>query len=384
MHSAPLVNSLAARGHHVFASLRDPAACVGVFDPAIVILPAPFRTDRGTPPSLTVSFANILHDMAFGDDRALCGLTAAWRSLFQLVRPDLVLFDHSPTALLASRGLRFKRLVLGPGFNVVPDKHPLPSIRPWDGPQESTLVALEESLLKRCNGLLQSWDQPPLDHLGQLYSQVDDTFLLTFPELDCYREHRPPGIRYSGPVLGPGGGNPPEWPGGNGPRVYAYLRQFPAIDEVIRYLRARNLSSIIYVPMLALRDRLNREFAGASLRFESVPLDLKQTGKECSLAITHGGHGTTAALLLSGVPALHLPLHPEMGLNARAVRRLGAGLDGPVDQPPRIFASIEELLSAPRYKAAAQRCAARHANFDSEAELEVMLNQIHDHLTSRT
>jgi UDP:flavonoid glycosyltransferase YjiC (YdhE family) len=379
MHSAPLANALAKRGHRVFASLRDPGAAVGVFDPAVSVLPAPFRTDRTTPPSFTVSFANILHDDAFGDERALCGLAVAWRNLFRLAQPDLVLFDYSPTALLASRGFSFRRIVLGPGFNVPPDRCPFPSLRQGDPSQEVALRVLEATLLQRCNGLLQSWDLPPLDRLGQLFSDVDDTFLLTFPELDCYREHRPPQMRYSGPVLGPGGGKAPRWPAGNAPRIYAYLRQFPAIDELMRHLRDRGLPSIIYVPVGPLRERLSREFASQCLCFENEPLDLRQVSEECSVAITHGGHGTAAALLLGGVPALHLPLHPEMGLNGRAVRMLGAGLDGPNDDPELMIEKLDQLLtSRKRYAAAADRFARAHGDYAPGAELESMLGRIHD------
>jgi hypothetical protein len=41
------------------------------------------------------------------------GLIKAWQQLFDLVRPDAVLLDHSPTAIFASRGRSFYRATMG-------------------------------------------------------------------------------------------------------------------------------------------------------------------------------------------------------------------------------------------------------------------------------
>src|SRR5260221_1128362 len=116
---ALLANPLAAKGHRVFAALRDLRAGQGLFDPAVIPLPAPFRLGPSATDA-TISFASILRDIGFGDERALPVLAAAWRNLFKLVRPDLIVFDHSPTALLASRGFSAKRLLLGVGFCTPP------------------------------------------------------------------------------------------------------------------------------------------------------------------------------------------------------------------------------------------------------------------------
>jgi hypothetical protein len=199
MHSSPLVNAVVRAGHQVCAALRDPSAAVGVFDAGVTLLPAPLRTDgdRGVPScgANAFSFARVLHNTAFGEDRVLAGLGAAWRNLFELVKPDLVLFDHAPAALFASRGLPFRRVVLGPGFNVLPDVSPFPRLRRGgdgtvDDDSESRLRDLEDAMVRRCNRVLATWGQPGMTRLGQLYSEVDETLLLTFAELDWFRACR--------------------------------------------------------------------------------------------------------------------------------------------------------------------------------------------------
>src|SRR5581483_9954164 len=41
-----------------------------------------------------VNLAHILHNMGWHDAAQLGGLVAAWRSLFELLKPDVVVFDH--------------------------------------------------------------------------------------------------------------------------------------------------------------------------------------------------------------------------------------------------------------------------------------------------
>src|SRR5690348_15509947 len=108
----PLAEELLRRGHRVVASLRDIPRAGAVFGGMQVrLLQAPQKLrpppDEFKPP---LTLPHILHNTGFGDDMELAALAGAWRNLLELVRPDAVVFDHSPTALLASRGLPHKRV----------------------------------------------------------------------------------------------------------------------------------------------------------------------------------------------------------------------------------------------------------------------------------
>ena len=86
--------------------------------------------------------------------------------------------------------------------------------------------------------------------------------------------------------------------------------------------------------------------------------------QEASLAIGHGGFGTTMMALAAGVPQLVMPLFAaDQYINAECIHAVGAGLQllagtESVDEVP---AAVEELLNQVRYAAAARAIAAEMA-----------------------
>src|SRR5688572_18743760 len=103
------------------------------------------------------------------------------------VRPDVLVLDYSPLALLAARAMppTMKQVVTGLGFFCPPDISPFPSL-PGRGTNPAGVALDEQRVLARANRLLLHWKLPPLQRLGQLFGEVDATFLQTFPELDHY------------------------------------------------------------------------------------------------------------------------------------------------------------------------------------------------------
>ena len=367
--TAMLANPIAAQGHRVFAALRDLRAGQGVFDPTVIPLSAPFRLGGTT--SATLSFASILSDIGFGDERTLPVVAAAWRNLFKLTKPDLIVFDHSPTALLAARGIPARRLVIGVGFCVPPNVAPFPAFQ--SGVTTDAIQAAEAPLLERANRVLQLWKQPPLPCLAELYTEVDQTLLTTFPEFDCYRRERAKKAAYIGPINA-GAGAAPVWPAADGKRIFAYLKPFPALKPLLAFLKEQRLPSLVFID--GLDPAIHDEFACDSLHFATQRLDLAQVGRECELAIINGAHATTIAMLLAGKPSLQIPHFLEHTLNARAVERLGAGLMASKSDPDAIIQQLRRLLNSDQYAKAARRFAARYKDFDPNRQPQAMLQRV--------
>jgi hypothetical protein len=372
----PLAEDLVAQGHRVYVALRNLSGAAAVFGRSgVSFLQAPSKVCSGPPLfRRTDNFAQILANVGWADYGELFAIACGWRNLFRLTRPDLILFDHSPTALLASRGLPARRAVIGSGFCVPPDACPFPPYSLNAAAADlDKLLASEQALLRRANRLLAQWRQPPMERLGQLYGEADQTFLLTFPELDHHTD-RPAGGRYWGPVNGTGG-KPPQWPEANGRRVYAYLKRFPALSDLLAALRDRGNPTLVYADGITPATRAR--FECATLRFETERLDLARVGRECDLAILNANHGTTSTMLMAGKPILQLPLVLEQQLMAAAVRRIGAGEVAPVKEgsAERIGQKLDLLLTDDRCGRAAAQFAARHADFNPRQQRRDMLRR---------
>ncbi len=314
--------------------------------PGIAFLQAPARIDSLpnaiNPPR---TFAHVLHNCGFGDRDELLGLVSAWRDLFDRVKPDVIVFEHAPAALLAARGRDIRRVVLGNGFCCPPDCTPLPDLRPWMPPEPERLRRDERRVLDCMNHVLEQAGVEPLERISQIYGEVDETLLVTLAEFDHYparqaltpcpsavpREESTdaltpcpsPGGRgeiwYHGPWCLPGG-EKPIWPDGKGKQIYAYLNRFPARDQLLARLAELGCPTI--VSLAGADEQAARRFSAANLRFESRHLDMRQVAAECDLAILNGNHGTTIAMLLAGKPVLQIPTVLEQAHNAQATARL--------------------------------------------------------------
>ena len=311
----------------------------------------------------------LLQIVGFSDRQLLLNLTDAWRALFDLVKPDLIVFDHSPTALLASRGLAAKRVLVGSGFFCPPDQHPLPNLRPWINTDLDALLQHELAVLQSMNWVLAAQDQPPLKRVAQMYAEVDEVLLTTFGELDHYATRRDG--RYWG-AWTEVAGVPPEWPAGSGKRIFAYLKPFPQIADFLELFKRLGHRTIVHPD--GIGPEIQRRFEGGGIHFESRPVDLRRVGRECDLAVLNGNHGSTIALLLSGKPSLHIPLTLEQVIFARAVARLGAGFD--VSSKPDKVASHLQAALAGQFTPGAEHFARKYADFNAEDQMRRMASRV--------
>jgi hypothetical protein len=372
MNLRPLAAGLARRGHEVVAALRDLSPARRVFGGSeATFLQAPFR--HGRPPEIepACSFAHLLHNTGFGELDELRALAGAWRQLLQFVAPDLIVFEHSPTALLAARGLSTKRALLGGGFFCPPDTVRLPNLRTWIRTDPARLRADEEKVLENVNTVLGEWGEPALERIASLYYPVDENFLLGFRELDCYPDRGT--CRYWG-VLPAGTGKPPIWPPGTGRRVYAYLKPFASLPQLLTTMCS--LPNPILLVADGIDRKLRAQFQRPNLCYIDGLLEIKQVARECDLAILNGNFGTTIEMLLAGKPVLQIPIFLEQGMNARATQRIGAGLCCEAGNATEVGNSLRTMLSQDRFTQGARTFAARHADFDAAGQVQQIIERL--------
>ena len=164
----PFVCGLEAGGHKVFVALRHLSNGPNLLGgKAVSYLQAPYKSNvPRNVISMARTFAHILHNIGFGDAAELAALVDAWRSLIDWIGPDLIIFDHSPTALLAARGGKARRVLVGDSFCCPPDCTPFPDLRPWLPADRAALFTTEEIVLENTNRVLRLRGQPVLERWG--------------------------------------------------------------------------------------------------------------------------------------------------------------------------------------------------------------------------
>jgi hypothetical protein len=187
MNLRPLAVALAARGHRVFLAAGDLSRVPGVFagssgqwsvvgdqlapgsargseapsprpsptgrgsEGEITVLAAPWKTARTKTVETIVTYADLLLNIGFGDGDSFTVHQQAWRNLYDLVKPDVLICDHSPSALLAARGQSFAVATVGTGFFTPVDESPLRLLRKVLPEELPAVRAREQRLLEIMN-----------------------------------------------------------------------------------------------------------------------------------------------------------------------------------------------------------------------------------------
>ncbi|REK15827.1 MAG: hypothetical protein DWQ37_08390 [Planctomycetota bacterium] len=286
--------------------------------------------------------------------------------MFDLVAPEVVVMDFSPTALLALQRWPARTVLLGSGHACPPDVSPLPDMCPWRDNYPDRLRATEDQVLAHLNRQLDQQGAATLDRVGQLFARVDANLLTTFPELDHYPERGDGDYRG---VIGQLPGERPDWPKGQRPRVFVYLKPSASCDALLSELRRRELSTLAFMP------KCNAAQHG-TLRITDRPLAIDEIASSCDLAIVNAGHNTVARLLVAGRPILALPISGEQETVANNAARVGAAKKAAVDRPEDALPALEAMLKDDTYARAAQQFSCKYADFDVDRALETILDSL--------
>lgn len=262
-----------------------------------------------------VSQADLLAMVGFHNTAQLAAMIAAWRTLFGLVRPDVLVADHSPTVSLAARIEQRPLIVTGTPFTMPPLGYqtfpPLRGDLAPAMPEHRIQAAIEAAL--REHGMSLSLPTLPA------YFASQARLVVGLPELDPYRTFR------QEQLFTPAGGFPELRPIPQR-RLFAYLGgETPALPAILQAICALDIPVEMF---LRGADDFTQEFvrlSGKTLYMDRA--DLRETLPRVSHVVSHGGAATTAMTLAAGRPHMMLPQHHESRLNAALVERMGAGFE---------------------------------------------------------
>lgn len=274
-----------------------------------------------------VSYTDMAVQQCFGSESQLQLLVQTWQRLFQVIRPDLVIYDHAPSALVASVGKPWKKWAVGSGFliprtdgeymGVFPDVRRSPD-------NGETLRLREQQALSMINAVLKRQNLQPWQTLNPLFCQCDRQLLMTVPEVDHFGE------RKNGEYLGIAisvDGVEPHWPEielgrPNQEKVFVYVNNFLELPQLLNELLSRS-RVLVYCKNLpnAIRDQFSDRIA-----FCDEPVNMDLLLKSRCRFVTNGNHGTATQALLAGIPQLMIPLQREQYLLSVRINRSERGI----------------------------------------------------------
>lgn len=262
-----------------------------------------------------VSQVDILAMLGFHNSEQLATMIGAWRTLFALVEPHVLVADHSPTVSLAARIEQRPLIATGTPFTMPPLG--FPTFPPLRGdlapamPEHRMQAAIDTAL--REHGYSVSMPTLPA------YFASQARIVIGLPELDPYRSFR------QEQLFTPPGGLPAVLPIPER-RLFGYLGgETPDLAGILQAICALDFPVELFLRGV---DDFTREFvrlSGKTLHTDRV--DFRQTLPTVSHVISLAGAATTTMTLAAGRPHLMLPQHHETRLNAAMVERMGAGFE---------------------------------------------------------
>ena len=339
-------------GREVYLAARQLSRARDVLgDLPVVYLPAPFKQNVvAADQSAFLSYTHLMARQCFSGVDELEMYLRAWRALYDLVGPDLVLFEHSPTALIASHSYCFKKVLVGNGFVIPPQQHsPYAPFAPFVTTPRTpdvlaSLCADDAVLLKVINAALERLGAPSVAGLGDIYAQADQQFLMTWPGLDHFGERA--GQRYLGSEL-PAARPLPQWPPGAGPKVFGYLHAIPSLEKLLQGLRSAQVCALLLVRNLP--PSLKQAYTSDHLHFTDQLVDLREVAEQAAWVINHGNHNTSATFMRAGIPQLLIPMHQEQLFVAMRLVAQGGAILAYQDQAG-FLNEVTALLSDPQFR----------------------------------
>lgn len=348
--------TIAVRDPIAFRRIAPDLNCTLLSAPAA---PPPPPTPRPLP---VHTYPEGLQGLGWSNVEELGTLAEAWRGLFSLCRPDAIVAQAAPTALLAARGLGIPTAMFGSGFDAPPRSTPMPRFYYWE-PERAP--SREPSVLETANKVLKGLDQPPMTRFCDLL-RTDRYLLATFAEIDHYAprtDFEPDPPAYLGQLFTTDAGRPMRWKKSAKRRVFAYLRpRTHGFESGVKALTTLDKKTDVILAAPGASDKLAQSLKETPVRLVNTPVRLQELLPDCDLGVSHTSNGIAAAFVMAGVPQVGLPSHAEQDMVARAVamNRLGLGVLGQFG-PDQAFEAIQKALEGTHLREATKAKAQRLA-----------------------
>lgn len=307
----------------------------------------------------------LLVNLGYGLAPAVRACLAQWQSLLHRLKPDLLIADYAPLAMLAAKALRIPLVQAGGGYCVPPitlGTEPiwLPQTLLYPGP--SALPASSIQAAKQAQQALSLTWNAALQSLGSSHHIVHASEIFAYPvqrwvmsglALDHYAglQSERGAVHMGLLALKPLGQTlaqvASQWLGAQADqkRVLCYLKpSTPNLNHIVQALRASE-HSVLFLGLDAQSPKLSSSFKNkaSKLVFASQGVDLPSAFAHCDVFITNGGLHSLGHALARQIPCVLIPEQMEQAL--LAARLMGRNGVYPVFQPHEFTAQLRQALA---------------------------------------
>lgn len=338
-----VAKALEAEGYRVVVALRDLSRAYRFFcDTKITVLQAPVWLPVMKMQRPIACLADTLLLSGYLETDSLHCLVNAWQALVDQVQPDLIIFDYSPTAMLAMLHNPVPKILAGNGFADPVPGYPIADWRPYNT-NDKLIERQEQLVLTQVNTVLSRLQQPTLSRMADLF-RANKVIVRTFPELDLYNNIR----QFADYAVGQTttrANNPVTFSTATRQKILAYLKPgYPQIDRLIRALARVNAEVFIACP--GGQESLFQAHLSERFKFSVELVDLRGAMAEADVFLGHGNASSVKESLLAQTPVVVLPIQLEQLLTGKKLQALGFGtLIEEIRSEDELVATLETLLN---------------------------------------
>lgn len=355
---------------------QRPGSCSQRLDTHGPLFQAPIFIHPPQKKNNAINYADILLRNGYADLDSLQGLVRGWCSLITLIKPDVLVADFAPTAVLAGHILDTPTVTLNTGFYLPPDNQDFyPSLQPWKEIPETELRTVSTQLLQTLGQLQNQYASIKKENPADLI-QAQKTLMITFAELDHYGRRTE--VDYLGGLFSQQGEPFPEWQQASGKKLFVYASAaHPLFKPLIQQLQKSDLNVLIHAR--DLNWQTSRRSIDGNLFISPQPLDMQLVLQEAVALVCHGGHGTLSAALANAVPMIVLPQQLEQKLLGWRLLQTGL-LTHMLESGNEInfISIIEEVIQNQPLKTRLQK----FKNSNLQSRPDSIINTICDRLTN--
>ena len=324
-------------------------------------LPPPVPNLRGMP---TPRYTDVLGRQGFGLNNILTSMARGWKDLVDVLKPDVVIADHSPCLSFVTRG-RYPMVNFGNGFTLPPS-----NVKTFPFMLNGTKPLVSESdLLGVFNSAAEELDVQPIKYLPEIFD-TEGQYVVTVPELDPYARVRKEG--WVGPLEDHVEPSPPV----REPQIFLYMaHRAKGAQKLVEAVRLSKIPATLFV-----RDApadFYEKYDSPVMKMLRQPADFKEVIPASSLVIHSGGGGTSTTCLLTGRPQVIAPTHLETSLSCRLMQARGVAREVNEKMPlEQIVTVVSKMATDAAIRDKSAELATRLAGEDWGRALEIMVDGI--------